>query len=76
MKKMLAMILALVMLACGMAAAESEVRRMETAADAEEWMAVFLGEHPEELDGIWALSAQMEAAVKQTGGWVWKRRQN
>ena len=70
MKKMLAMILALVMLACGMAAAESEVRRMETAADAEEWMTVFLGEHPEELDGIWALSAQMEAAVKQTGGFA------
>ena len=70
MKKTLAMILALVMLACGMAAAESEVRRMETAADAEEWMNVFLGEHPEELDGIWALSAQMEAAVKQTGGFA------
>ena len=70
MKKTLAMILALVMLACGMAAAESEVRRMETAADAEEWMTVFLGEHPEELDGIWALSAQMEAAVKQTGGFA------
>ena len=70
MKKTLAMILTLMMLACGMAAAESEARRMETATDAEEWMAVFLGEHPEELDGVWALSAQMEAAVKQIGGFA------
>ena len=70
MKKTLAMILALMMMACGMAAAESEARRMETAADAEEWMAVFLGENPEELDGVWALSAQMEAAVKQMGGFA------
>ena len=44
MKKILVMILVLMMLTCGMAAAESEARRMETAADAEEWMAVFLGE--------------------------------
>ena len=70
MKKILVMILVLMMLTCGMAAAESEARRMETAADAEEWMAVFLGEHPEELDDVWALSAQMEAAVKQTGGFA------
>ena len=69
MKKTLAMILAL-MMACGLAAAESEARRMETAADAEEWMAVFLGENPEELDGVWTLSAQMEAAVKQMGGFA------
>ena len=70
MKKALATILAVMMLICGMAAAESEARRMETATDAEEWMAVFLGENPEELDGVWALSAQMEAAVKQMGGFA------
>ena len=68
MKKTLAMILALIMLTCGMAAAESETRRMETATDAEEWIAVFLGEHPEELDGAWAMSPQMDAAIVKMGG--------
>ena len=41
---------------------------METAADADEWIAVFLGEHPEELEGRWAMSAQMEAVATQLGG--------
>ena len=65
MKKMIAGLLALVMIlcACGMAGAEQETRKMETAADADEFIAAFLGEHPEELDGVWALSAQMEAAI-------------
>ena len=70
MKKMIAGLLALVMIlcACGMAGAEQETRKMETAADADEFIAAFLGEHPEELDGGWALSAQMEAAIAQLGG--------
>ena len=68
-KKALAMILAVMMLAaCGAAAAEQEARKMETAADADEWIAVFLGEHPEELEGVWAMTAQMEAAAVQLGG--------
>lgn len=70
MKKMTAGLLALVMIlcACGMAGAEQEARKMETAADAEEFIAAFLGEHPEELDGVWALSAQMETGLKSLGG--------
>ena len=70
MKKFLTVILALIMIlaACGTAAAEQEARKMETAADADEFIAAFLGEHPEELDGVWALSPQMEAAMPQFGG--------
>ena len=70
MKKMLAGLLAVLMTfaACGFAAAEQEVRKIETAADAEEWIRVFLGDHPEELDGAWTLSDQMKAAVDQMGG--------
>ncbi|MCR5567274.1 MAG: alpha/beta fold hydrolase [Clostridiales bacterium] len=49
-------------------AAAGETRRMETAADADEWIAVFLGEHPEELEGRWSMSVQMEAAAAQLGG--------
>jgi hypothetical protein len=61
-----ALILALT--ACSFAAAEQEARRIETATDADEWMAAFLGDHPETLDGVWAMSAQMEAAAAQMGG--------
>lgn len=69
MKKFFTALLAVMMLtACGTAGAEREVRKIETAADADEWIAVFLGEHPEDLDGAWAMTAQMEAAVKQLGG--------
>ena len=69
MKKMISVILAIMMLAaCGITAAEQEARKMETAADADEFIAAFLGEHPEELEGGWAFSAQMEAALKQMGG--------
>ena len=69
-RKTLAVLTAAVILlaACGIAAAEQEPRRMETAADADEWIALFLGEHPEELDGAWAMTAQMEAAAAQMGG--------
>ena len=69
MKKMIAALLALLMLSvCRIAAAEPEVRKMETAADADEFVAIFLGEHPEELEGTWAFTAQMEAAAGQMGG--------
>ena len=69
MKKVISALLAMMMLAvCGIAAAESEPRKMETAADADEFIMVFLGEHPEELEGVWALSPQMTAALRQLGG--------
>ena len=70
MKKIFAAVLALMMIlcACGAAGAEQEARKMETAADADEFIATFLGEHPEELDGGWALSAQMETALAGLGG--------
>ena len=70
MKKILAVFLTVILAAaaCGPAAAEQEARKLETAADADEWIAVFLGEHPEELEGVWAMSAQMEAAAAQMGG--------
>ena len=70
MKRILSAVLAvmLVLAACGTAAAENEVRKMETAADADEFIAAFLGEHPEELEGAWAFTAQMEAALAQLGG--------
>ena len=69
-RKYLAAVAALIMIlsAFGIAAAEQEVRRMETAADADDWISAFLGEHPEELEGAWAMTAQMEAAVSQLGG--------
>ncbi len=70
MKKMIAVILAtvLALAACGIASAERETRKMETAADADEFIAAFLGEHPEDLEGVWAFSVQMEAALRQMGG--------
>ena len=52
----------------GTAAAEQEKRKIDRPEDADEWIAVFLGEHPEELEGRWAMSAQMEAAVVRMGG--------
>ena len=69
MKKFISVLLAMMMLTvCGVTAAEQEARKMETAADADEFIAAFLGEHPDELEGVWAFSAQMEAAIKQLGG--------
>ena len=70
MKKMIAAILAMVLAlaTCGIASAERETRKMETAADADEFIAAFLGEHPEDLEGVWAFSVQMEAALRQMGG--------
>ena len=70
MKKALALFGAMVMAltGCGTAAAEEAPRLIVTAADADEWIAAFLGEHPEELEGAWAMTAQMEAAAKMMGG--------
>ena len=70
MKKIISAMLAaaVTLTVCGIAAAEQETRKMETAADADEFIAAFLGEHPEELEGVWAFSAQMEAALRQMGG--------
>ena len=70
MRKALAALAAVVLIlaACGIAAAEQETRKMETAADADEWITALLGEHPEELDGVWAMTPQMEAAVAGMGG--------
>ena len=75
MNKPLAFILAAIMMIsiCGAAAATEaqdtqEPRKMETAADANEWIGVFLGENPESLDGEWAMVPEMEAAVTALGG--------
>ena len=70
MKKWISAILSMIMLlaACGTAVAEQEARKMETAADADEFIQAFLGEHPEEMEGVWVFSAQMEAALTQLGG--------
>lgn len=69
MKKMISAILVMMLLTVfGISAAEFEPRKMETAADADEFITAFLGEHPEELEGLWALSPQMTAALKQMGG--------
>ncbi len=69
-EKILAVLLSVLLLpiAFGTAAAENEARRMETAADADAWIAVFLGDHPEELEGAWLMTPQMEAAAASLGG--------
>ena len=69
-KKMLAAFTAVILLlaAAGIAAAEQEARKVETPADADEFIAAFLGEHPEQMEGVWAFSVQMKAAAKLMGG--------
>ena len=69
-KKALAVLLTVVMAlsGCGMVLAEQEIRKIHTAEDADEWIALFLSEHPEDLEGGWAMTAQMEAAVSRMGG--------
>ena len=67
-KRVILAALALLLAVTGIAAAEREARKIETAADADEWIAGFLGEHPEEMDGVWAMTAQMEAAAAKMGG--------
>ena len=69
MKRMMSAVLVLVMMAvCGIAVTEQDIRKMETTADADEFITAFLGEHPEEREGVWMFSAQMEAAIEQLGG--------
>ncbi len=70
MKKLMAAVLAMIMAlaACGIAAAEQEARKMETPADAEEFITAFLGDHPEDMEGVWAFTAQMNAALTMYGG--------
>ena len=70
MSKMLAALLALVMTltACGMAFAEQEARKIETPADADEWIQTLFGEHPEELDSAWALVPEVKTALEAAGG--------
>ena len=69
-RKLLTALLAVSLLTIGCAAAGegAEARRMETAADADAWIAVFLGEHPEDLEGAWRMTDQMAAAVAGLGG--------
>ena len=55
-------------IACRSAGAAQIARRMETNADADEWIRVFLGEEPEALTGAWEMTPQMEAAVAALGG--------
>ena len=50
------------------AVAAQTARKMETAADADEWIGIFLGEEPQALEGKWEMTAQMEAAVSMLGG--------
>lgn len=64
----LMMALILLLTACAGAAEEKEKRKMETSADADEWIAEFLGDHPENLDGVWLMTAQMEQAAALSGG--------
>ena len=68
--KMLALALALIMTltACGMAAAEEEARKIETTADADEWIAMLFGEHPEEMDNAWEMQPEVKTALAAAGG--------
>ena len=69
MKKLLVLFLALIMLlTCGIAGAAPEPRKIGQPADADEFIAAFLGDHPEEMEGLWAFTAQMESALAGMGG--------
>lgn len=46
----------------------SGLRKVLTPADADEWIRAFLGDHPEELDGAWVMTAQMKMATLLAGG--------
>ena len=53
---------------CGCALADAEARKILTAADADEWIGIFLGDHPEDLDSGWTMTIQMKMAVMAYGG--------
>ncbi len=50
------------------AEAEKEVRTVETAGDAEEWIRVLLGDAPEALKQEWKMTAKMKLALALSGG--------
>lgn len=61
--------LVLMMLPWCAALAEGQSGRLVlTPADADEWIQTFLGDHPEALDGAWAMTAQMKMATLLSGG--------
>ena len=62
------LVLMIILSVCAWPVAAQELRKMETAADADEWVGIFLGEDPDSLDGTWEMTAQMAAAVSQLGG--------
>ena len=64
----LTLALMLTLTACGMAFAEQEARKIETAADADEWIQMLFGEHPEELDSAWELVPEVKTALDAAGG--------
>ena len=68
MEKLMAALLAAILALTVSAAAEQEARKIENAADAEEWIGIFLGEAPETLEGVWAMTAQMQSAADRMGG--------
>lgn len=77
MKQLMTILLALTLAlaACGPAAAEQTARRVETAGDADAFIAAFFGAHPEEMEGRWAFTPQMDTALAQLGGIVGLARQ-
>ena len=70
-KQALGMVMICVILLSGCQAAAGETqspRKVLTAADAEEWIRTFLGDHPEELEGVWAMTGEMKLAALLSGG--------
>ena len=46
----------------------AEERPVASPEDADEWIGILLGDHPEDLDGQWKLTDQMKMAVTMSGG--------
>ena len=68
--KMLTLTLALILTltTCGLAAAEEGARKIETTADADEWIGMLFGEHPEEMDNAWEMLPEVKTALAAAGG--------
>ncbi len=47
---------------------KAEERLILTPTDADEWIGTMLGDHPEDLDGVWEMTAQMKLAAAMSGG--------